>query len=424
MDAIKLASSYFFGTEEFNSSNCMIATVTFKRKIDPERLYPSYRALVMEQPLLQAKLEECPQKNTFKWNRFPIGELEAFLDFEKEQLAKYVTEEEVLERYDSTNSRLVFHIFPMNENTMIFSMHHGVTNGRGLIFWISKWLEYYLRETDDKPEEVPDFSGLGKKILRIGRRISAFLWLPVFIIGFVLRAYKKDKNETLDLSYGRKPKKGRGYVKKSYSYSVQETREILRQSKCNKMTVGEYLCYRITDGLLEHDSRNQRVFVSMPMDIQPFHPYSPQTMHGNYVATLPAQFFREGDLKKQVKSTFKWFRRGVPYGLLRFAALSSNSFQKYKKQCLETSQKTITERAPMMNISITLSNLGIIADPIIERWVESAYISVRAQSLFLSSVTISGCLMMELCVSKNLYDPEEVFSLFDRILSEKHLLNL
>ena len=76
-----------------------------------------------------------------------------------------------------------------------------------------------------------------------------------------------------------------------------------------------------------------------------------------------------------------------------------------------------------MNTSITLSNLGIISYPIMEKWVESFYISVRAQSLFLSSATISGRLMMELCVSKNLYDPEEVISLFDRILSEKHLLN-
>ncbi|GLB32067.1 hypothetical protein LAD12857_39900 [Lacrimispora amygdalina] len=423
MDAIKLASLYFFGTEEFNSSNCMIATVSFKKKIDPERLYPSYRALVMENPLLQAKMVEQPEKNTFKWNRFPKEELKALLDYEEEQLSKYYTEEEVLERYDSTNSRLVFHLFPVNENTMVFSMHHAVTNGRGLIFWIKKWLEYYSCEIDTVPGETDASSGLRERILRTGRRISAYLWLPVFLTGFAFHANKKDKNETLDLSYDRKPKKGRGYVKKSYSFSAEKTREILRQSRRYDMTFGEYLCYRMTDGLLEHDSGKQRVLVSMPMDIQPLHSYSPQTMHGNYVASLPAQFFREGDLRKQVKEAFKWFKRGVPYGLLRLAAVCSSSLEKYKSLCLKSCKKTMSERGPLMNTSITLSNLGIISYPIMEKWVESFYISVRAQSLFLSSATISGRLMMELCVSKNLYDPEEVISLFDRILSEKHLLN-
>ncbi len=423
MDAIKLASLYFFGTEEFNSSNCMIATVSFKKTIDPERLYPSYRSLVMENPLLQAKVVEQPEKNTFKWNRFPKEELKALLDYEEEQLSKYYTEDEVLERYDSTNSRLVFHLFPVNENTMVFSMHHAVTNGRGLIFWIKKWLEYYSCEIDTAPGETDVSSGLRERILRTGRRISAYLWLPVFLTGFALNANKKDKNETLDLSYDRKPKRGRGYVKKSYSFSAEKTREILRQSRRYDMTFGEYLCYRMTDGLLEHDSGKQRVLVSMPMDIQPLHSYSPQSMHGNYVASLPAQFFREGDLRKQVKGAFKWFKRGVPYGLLRLAAVLSNSLEKYKRLCLKSCKKTMSERGPLMNTSITLSNLGIISYPIMEKWVESFYISVRAQSLFLSSATISGRLMMELCVSKNLYDPEEVISLFDRILSERHLLN-
>lgn len=421
MDVIKLASIYFFGTEDFNSSNCIIVTVTFKKKIDQERVYPSYRALVMENRLLQAKMVEQPEKNTFQWNRFTKEELKTLLDFEEEQLSKYFTEEEVLERYDSTNSRLVFHLLPVNENTIVFSMHHGVTNGRGLIFWIKKWLEYYSREINTVPEETDISSGLRERIFRTGRRISAYLWLPVFLTGFAINAY--GKNETLDLSYDKKPKKDRGYVKKSYSFSAEKTREILRQCRRHDMTFGEYLCYRMTDGLLEHDCGKQRVLVSMPMDIQPLHPYSPQTMHGNYVASLPAQFFREGDLRKQVKEAFKWFKRGVPYGLLRFAAVFTHSYEKFKRSCLDSCKKTMSQKAPIMNASITFSNLGIISYPIMERWVESLYMSVRAQSLFLSSATISGRLMMELCVSKNLYDPEEVFSLFDRILSEKYLLN-
>lgn len=424
MDAIKLASLYFFGTEEFNSSNCIIATVTFKRKIDPIRLYPSYRALVMENPLLQAKMAEQPRKDTFTWERFSKEELETFLDFEEKQLSKYFTEEEVLERYDPTNSRLVFHIFPINENTMIFSMNHAVASGRGLIFWIKKWILYYLGEKDTRPEGLENTSGFRNKILRMMKRITAFLWLPLFIMGFALKAYRSSHNETVDLSYGKKPEKGGDYVKKSYCFDTHETGEIIRQSKFHKMTVGEYLCLKITHGLLEHDPKKQRVFVSMPMDTQSLRPYSPQTMHGNYIASLPVQFFRDGDLENQVKSMFKWFKRGIPYSLSTFFALFSNSFQKCKRQCLELCKKTTPEKAPLWDFTITLSNLGIISDPIIDKWVESAYFSIRNESLFFSTATVSGKLMMEICISRNLYDPKEVFSLFDRILSVEHLLNL
>ncbi len=422
MDAIKLASLYFFGTEDFNSSNCMIATVTFKRKINPVRLYPSYRMLIMENPLLQAKMVEQPKKDTFTWERFSKEELEAFLDFEEMQLSRYFTEEEVLEQYNPTNSRLVFHIFPINENTMIFSLNHAVASGRGLIFWIKKWLLYYSGENDTMPEGIVNTSGFRNWISRMMKRITAFLWLPLFMISFALKAYGRAENETVDLSYGKKPEKGGGYIKKSYCFSTYETGGILRQSRHNKMTVGEYLCYQITHGLLEYDSKKQRVFVSMPMDTQSLRPYFPQTMHGNYIASLPVQFFREGDLKKQVKSMFKWFKRGIPYSLSTVFALFSNSYLKCKKQCLELCKKTMPEKAPM-NFSITLSNLGILSDPIIKKWVESAYFSVRDQSLFISAATISGQLMMEICVSKNLYDPNEVFSLFDRILSVEHLFN-
>ncbi|WP_025682716.1 hypothetical protein [Paenibacillus maysiensis] len=426
MDAIKLASTYFFGTEDYILSNSIIATVTFKRRIDAEKLFFSYSSLIMDNPLLQAKRVEQFEKDTFVWGRFSQEELEHFLEAEKVKLSQYFTEEEVLARYSPTNARLPFRIYPINEYTMIFAMNHAVANGLSLVFWIKRWLEYYSGEPDSEPENKAAKGDVSKdRLLRMKRRFSAFMWMPVFVAGFMTRVRGKGTGagETVDLSYGRRPEQGGGYVKKSYRFSKEETGEILRRCRSLKMTLTEYICYRMTDGLLQHAPGKQRVFVSMPMDLKFLHNYSPETMHGNYVASLPMQFFRAGNLEKQVKSAFKWFKRGVPYALSLFFASFSNSYRKYKQQCLDLVMKTMPERFPLWNFTITLSNLGVISYPIMEEWVDTIYFSIKNQSLLLTTATLSGCLMMELSVLENLYDSEEVFGLFDRILSVEHLLN-
>lgn len=83
--------------------------------------------------------------------------------------------------------------------------------------------------------------------------------------------------------------------------------------------------------------------------------------------------------------------------------------------------KTMPERFPLWNFTITLSNLGVISYPIMEEWVDSIYFSIKNQSLLLTTATLSGRLMMEVSLLENLYDSEEVFGLFDRILSVEHL---
>lgn len=426
MDAIKLASTYFFGTEDYLSANSMIATITFKRKISPATMYSSYRLLILNNPLLQAKKVELPAEDSFVWEPFTEDELDRLLALEQTKQATYRTEAEILADYAPTNDRLPFRIDPINEFTMIFAMNHAVANGLSLVFWIQRWLEYYSGAREAK-------SGIASRELvvpvnrkaHLGKKVAAYTWMPVFIAGFLFKAMGRGggASGTVDLSGGRKPETGGTHAKRSYCFSQEETAAILRHSRNRDMTLTEYVCYRMTEGLLQHAPKQQRVFVSMPMDLQHLLHYSPETMHGNYVASLPMQFFRSGDVAKQVKREFRWFKRGVPYALSIFFASFSNSYRKYKEQCLQLSMKSMPERFPAWNFSITLSNLGRITHPLLEEWIDTIYFSIKNQSVLLTTATLSGRLMMEVSVLEKLYDSEEVFGLFDRILSPDHLLS-
>ncbi|MGB8452385.1 MAG: hypothetical protein WCD89_08635 [Anaerocolumna sp.] len=420
MDWIKQASWYILGSEEFVSSNSIMATVVMKAKLDTKKLFPGYRELILRNPLLQTKIIDQPKKDSFEWGRFSREELEELLCFEEGQLSKKFTMEELLAQYETTNSRLPFCFSVIDECTLQFFMNHVVTHGRGMIFWIQEWLQYYSGE---KEEKRTSYSSYKDGILRALKRVGAFFWMPFFTQDFVKRALKVTADDTVDLSYGNKPERNGSYVKKSYRFGEPETSEILHQCRLKKMTVTEYLCFQLIRGLFQYDSQKKRVLVAMPMDIQSFYPYSPETMCGNFIGALPAQFFRDGDLEKQVKSVFKWFKRGIPYSLLAVASFFLRSYKKLKKSCQERCEKPMPERAPLGNYSVYFSNIGIVSYPIMERHVESICFSLKTQFVMISASTISGRLMMEICISEKLYDPVKVFQLFDRILSLDYLLN-
>lgn len=420
MDGIKQASWYILGSEEFVSSNSMMSTVVMKAKLDTSKLFLSYRKLILANPLLQTKIIDQPKKDSFEWGRFSQEELDALFYFEEEQLSRKFTMEELLAQYETTNSRLPFRICVIDDYTLLFFMNHAIAHAREMIFWIQKWLQYY---TGEKEEKRTSHSMYKDGILRALKRAEAIFWMPIFTQTFVKRASKVTDDDTVDLSYGNNPVRNNSYVKKSYSFSKLDTSKILHQCRLKKMTVTEFLCFKLTQGLFQYDSHKKRVLVSMPMDIQKFYPYSPGTMCGNFTGTLPAQFFRDKDLEKQVKSEFKWFKRGIPYSLLAVSAFFLRSYKKFISNCPKQCEKPITQRAPLGNYSIYFSNIGIISYPIMEKYVESIHISFKTQFVMILASTISGQLVMEICISKKLYDSEKVFQLFDKILSLDYLLN-
>jgi NRPS condensation-like uncharacterized protein len=418
---VQLAGLFFLGTEEFNASNCMIATVVLKKKLNYQRLFSSYRALIVENPLLQTKIIERPEKNRFCWSRFSDDEIERCLDFERDQLAMKFDKQALLDQYYPTNTRLPFHISVVDDFTIVACLHHALANGRSFIFWIQKWLQYYA-DHHVKSEEHPTDHGSGRRALLMLRRVGAFLWLPFFFTGFLMRTGKAASKDTIDLSHGKMPTRNRRYFTKSYSIDREDTKKLLQKCKRAGLTLTEYICVALLRELFYLFPEKRRIFISIPMDMHSFVPYSPERMRGNLIASLPAQFFRDQGVEKQVRSVFKWFKRGIPYSLSCLFASASTSYKKTKAQCLALSRKPISERFPLWDFSLTFSNLGVISYPVMSKLVDSIFFSFKSQSILIAISTISGKMCTELSFSRDLYKPDEISSLFDRILSADHLL--
>jgi NRPS condensation-like uncharacterized protein len=420
MDRVQLAGLYFLGTEEYNSSNNMMATVVLKEKIDYEKLFPSYRALIKANPLLQTKIIEQPGENKFYWGRFSFEEIDGFLSFEQEQLSKKNDMETILKQYYPTNTRIPFYITVVDDYTVVVCMNHIIANGRSFIFWIQKWLQYYAGDKQENMVETTN-TAFRHKSLHMLKRISAFLWVPVFLADFMLKVGKNTAKDTVDLSYGRRPNQNENYAIKSYSFSREDTQKILQRCKTKKMTLTEYMCGIFANDLLQYDHSKNRVLISIPMDMQSLLPYSPENTYGNLIGNLPAQFFRGREIEKQVKSVFKWFKRGLPYSLTCLSAAACRSYEKTKMQYLDLNKKPMPERFPLGDFSLTYSNLGVISYPVMEKLVDSIYFYFKPQTILVASSTLSGKLYVEVSLTKDLYNAEKVFNLFDQVLSVENL---
>ncbi|MBU2703325.1 NRPS condensation-like uncharacterized protein [Sporomusaceae bacterium BoRhaA] len=421
MELVQLAGVYFLGTEEYNFSNSMITTVILKEKIDNDQLVSSYKKLIIDNPLLQTKIVECPGHSRFYWGRFSSEELKGRLDFEEGQLVQMIDRETLLSQYYPTNQRLPFCLSIVDENTVVVSMNHILANGRGLVFWIQKWLQYYRGENSADQEQLGKKS-IWQTSLHMLNKLGAFLWLPVFLTDFILKSGKNATRDTVDLSYGKKPRPSNDYVAKAYTIQPEDTQEILRRCKLKELTLTEYLCEVLARALLQYDQRKNRVLLSIPMDLQSLVPYSPKQTPGNLIASLPVQFFRGKEIEKQVKTVFKWFKRGIPFSLSSTMAITY-TYVKAKNKCLSLCKKTIPERTILGDFSLTYSNLGVISYPVMEKTVDSIYFCFKSQSILLVSSSISGKLCMEISFSRDLYNAEEVFNLFDKVLTVEYLLN-
>ncbi|EGO65809.1 hypothetical protein [Acetonema longum] len=426
MKVVQLAGLYFLGTEEYNSSNNMMATVVFKEKIDGEKLFPSYRKLILQNPLLQTRIAERPEQNMFAWERFSPDEIEYFLRFEQEEFDRRYDKAAVLRQYYPTNSRLPFYITIVDDRTAVICMNHVLANGRSFIFWIERWLQYYAGGEAAGSVEPKAKAAFRQKLAGRLKRAKAFVWLPVFLVEYMCKAGKKAAHNTVDLSYGKQPGPNNSYALKAYSFSREDTQDILRLCKRNNTTLTEHMCSILAESFLQYSHQcghdKKRVLISMPMDMQPIRPYTPENTYGNLIASLPAQFFGGKAMEPQIKAVFKWFRRGIPYSLSCLAAAAAFSYEKTKRQCLTLCQKTMPKRSPLGDFSLTYSNLGVITSPVMEKLVDAAYFYFKPQTILVVSSTLAGRLHIKVSLTKDLYDAEEVFALFDQMLSLESLL--
>jgi hypothetical protein len=418
LDIGRIPSLYVIGTEKFTATNHMGLTLRFNEPVDKERLFLSYEALVRKHETLRLRFVEAPWEQRFTWVPFSPRELDALLAEERlrhEHPPATAPRSigELFSHYSPTNERLPIRFEFLDERTVLVFVNHALTSARGALYWVNEWLRLYGGAPDDRaPEERPPSISPWSRLARAVRGVS---WTVASLAGSALRGEKAAK-DTVDLtrgkSFGRHQK---GYSIKTYHFSKEQTDQITRDSASRSLTISESLCAAVAIALFKAQPDKGRICISIPVDITRSLPGFSYARPGSYTGTIALQATRDADLLKQIRSGFKWAKRDVAYWMPQiFGWLSRSEIQvhAYFEQGVSL---PIYKRAPFQNFSCAVSSVGKVQEPFLKRYLETISLAAGGQTILCGVASLNGRLSMEVCISNDLFDANEVFGVMDRL---------
>jgi len=424
MNAHQMATAYVLACEQGISSNCIIAVLDFKNRIDTASLFPTYKRFILGNKMLQSKFIEDSTDCGFHWDFFSEEELETLLSKEQARLSKVHTEKELLNCYEPTNATLPFIAVPMDDNKMGVLINHALANGNAMNRWIERWVCALLGEDTAVTKEVLPEKSIISRLKRRIKSINAFIWLPAY------RKYCNSRRKgifapekTLDISCGRYPSPDDEYVCRKYVLCNEDYKIMNDCRKRLGLTFSEYFVYAIGKAFLDFYKEAENVNISVPMDIADYFPNACREIPANMTGSLPVKLCRCVDLRKQVKKAFKWFRRGIPYSMLTSMGKSA-SYGMIKQYYAQDCMLPINKRGPDGNFSFIISNGGCIRHETLNHALDNIRFHFKMHSIFIAAMNFSGKQIFTVTLPKGLYGDEKMLGLIDSIFTAEYLCNI
>ncbi len=379
---ISMAGSiYINSTEELIAGNDMFFTAQLKASIMPEKIFNSYKKLVKDNDYLKSKWVFDEKKKRYKWSLYSSDELNEFLNFERNHLMNFHTQEDIYSEYIPTNTRLPFRITLVSENRIVFSFNHVFTNGLNALRWIEKFLAEYYNEISEL-ENVSVGYGMMK---RLKNYLSVF-YAGIYLTTFLKNKGKNLKTETIDLTYGKHPVKLKnGYSIRSYAFSQKNTSEIIKKAGEKRNTVSTYICTVFSESFFNNSPDKNRICISAPTDLLDLVPEADLSTAGNYTGSLIFQVFRNKNLGEQIKENYKQFRKLVPLGIAKIMNFIFLDYKKMGDHFLKQAEKPFNERAPLEFCTFAFSSLGVNNLSLINEYLDSCSFVCFSNSFFSSS---------------------------------------
>jgi hypothetical protein len=407
MDVGRVASLSIQALEPMLRGNDMAFFMKFRDNYDPDRLWAAYDSLARKNPALQVVLR--PFGRSFSWVPIDSAELNAALDRQRQRFPQLFSLEELLSPAHALTPALPIRISQMGSREVCFQMSHALANGRDAL----QWIEYWLAAANG--ESVPVCQTAGR--FDSTAPLPGLTLLPFYLLGHFAQAGLNQARETVDLTHGKTPiPHDNGYASRTYPFSEPETNRILAKARALDLSVHQYVCLAVAEAMLSAQPEKSRVCIAIPTDLARYSPGLPRTVPGNYTGSLIVQLRRGAPLQSQIARQFGWFRRGVDYWLTRLVGALSHSEQKLLNKLARTSSLPVYRRGPFQNVSCMVSNVGVVKSPAICARIESGCGTTKTQTILFTVGRLNGRLTANVTFPRDLYDPEEVFSVADAAL--------
>ena len=419
MALTNVSNLFVYGPEEILAANSQALMLRFKRPLDLEKLKTSYNIFVRSRTPIQKKWVYQEKNRRFGWEPLSQEELTRLLEQEQRALSALHDEESVYSEYVPTEGGLPIRVRVIDLHTIVFQVNHVFTNGRGAAFWLRDWLQFYFGEpTSAVPPLRDEHSASVGLWFKMTVTVTAVVSTLVYALRFLLRTRRKPLENTVDLSRRSPPEQPqRGYAVTRYVLSREESRQVVQAARSSGVTMTQWLAEVISQCLFEAQPHKKRMCVIVPADLHQYQPGEERTSPGNYTGSLIIQLFRDAPLRAQIVREFRWNKLHVPFGMDCVLAMSSND-KKLCQRFRQVAQLPVNRRGVFETFSLSLSNTGVLNWPEVAEACEWLSGHTPTQTIFFSFVTLNGRMSMEVCVSKEHFDPQAVFAVTDRIRNQ------
>ncbi len=413
-----VGSIFINAMESRVGANDILVTVRLRKPWALDNLRVCYERFLVEHPGLCSRWTEDTASGSFQWRPFSDSERDLLLSYERDRLSMMSSLDSVSLEYHPTNSRLPFRISPIDPQTLVFSINHMITDGRGSLTWVSRFLRAYAAEAGiELPPESGAASEASGPTLSGSRNVRGLLATLAYFSRLYLRSFRRRPNRIVDLSHGATPTKnslGHGIIR----FDLALERGSDAPQHCRELTITEFLCASLARHLLSRNPTADCVPLLVPIDVRLDAGNPSLESPGSNVGSVPLQLFSGTDLDSETRAAFRWLRLGVGFWFLRGLAAMFRRPTDLKAHFQRLGRLSMKERGIFGNSCFVISNMGCIKDPVLVHLVEHISAHAKMQRPTCLLLTFQGRLKLELTFPLNLYRAEEVVPPVEAMLDD------
>ena len=405
----RMSSLYILGEQSVIGGEDIIFVCSFAEAIDPERLYPAYERFIRARPLFRQKLRK--RDESYHWEELSTSELEALLQKERLRIPQLVSREDLDRRCEETAGHLPMRITRIALDKLAFTFDHCLLTGNAACYWIDDWLQFLSQPAG----EIPNL--LAPPPLKEQRGLTAMILGYLACIAYVCRMLwelnDKKVSQVLNLAGARSLSVPR-FASRTHEFTQEESKILLGIIKARKISISEFFIKSLSQELFDSQPESNRISISLPYDIGPFTRDFSRNLPGNFTGSMVIILHRGQDLAKQIGARMLSLRKRLRYWLSPFYASLLHGEQKVLDAFCLDARKSPMKRNVFSRLSCAATTGTILlraCQPPVVRMSGSG----RTQTIYFGLVNFQDVISVECTIATDLYRPEEVFPIFDRL---------
>jgi hypothetical protein len=419
MDSARIGALFFHAVEDLVRANELALTLQLHEPLDPGALKDAYARQVTSRSTLRSSLQLEPVNSGHGWETLDDKALEPLLAQELSAMETAVVP--AAEDFQPTNSVLPYRVRLLDPCTLELRFSHLLTNGPGALFWANDLLTVLDGQLPELPPADAARGALSQASLVLRETLVSQAWAAWFL----WTSGRRCAERTVDLSAGRPglPLPG-GFARMRRVLSKDASRAMAGWAHEQRRGVTSVLLAALAAEFLAARPDREQVCILMPIDLRTAHPAVQRTDPGNHTGGLPARLKRDARrslparLARQADAAWRWVQRGAASGVTRLADWPLKDEQALREQMRAATARPLMGRGAYDSLTCVLSNLGARREhALLTERCEWASITSFGQPPIFSALDVSGRLALELSVSRDLFDVDEMGRLLDGLAS-------